>query len=74
VKRGYSELILEEKDDLRWYCHKEHRTVSQILLDFPSVKIPLEYLLEVIPRIKPRAFSISSSMLVIPFTPLLPQQ
>jgi len=52
----------EGQEDLRSYCHKVHRTVFEVLKDFPSVKIPLEYLFEVLPRIQARPFSISSSL------------
>lgn len=39
---------------------------SQVLCDFPhtTCAIPSDYLLDLIPRIRPRAFSIASSMLV----------
>lgn len=54
----------EGQEDLRWYNQKEFRTVFQIFQDFPSVKPPLEYLLDMLPRIAPRSFSISSALKV----------
>ncbi|PRP81109.1 hypothetical protein PROFUN_01943 [Planoprotostelium fungivorum] len=51
----------EGQGDLRFYNTKERRTALQVLYDFPSVKIPLEYLFDFIPSIQPRAFSISSA-------------
>jgi len=53
---------VEGQEDLREYNHREHRTVFQCLQDFPSCKPPLEYLIEMIPPLQPRQFSICSSM------------
>jgi sulfite reductase alpha subunit-like flavoprotein len=50
----------EGQEELRWYCHRVHRSIIQVFEDLPSARPPLEYLLEMVPRIKPRAFSISS--------------
>lgn len=48
----------------RLYVLKEARTYSEVLRDFSSCKIPLQNLLEMIPPIKPRHFSIASSSVV----------
>ena len=55
------------QEDLRWYNYKEKRSFLEILVDFPSVDIPLEYLFDFLPPIQPRQFSISSSQLVLFF-------
>jgi sulfite reductase alpha subunit-like flavoprotein len=52
---------VEGQDDLQRYCTKERRTYIEVLCDFPSVQIPLSLLLEIVPRLQPRQFSISSS-------------
>jgi sulfite reductase alpha subunit-like flavoprotein len=49
------------QEDLYTYCHRPRRTAFEILQDFNSVKIPLDYLLDVFPKMRPRAFSIASS-------------
>lgn len=40
------------------------RTIFEVLTDFSSVKLPLKYLVDLIPAFQPRSFSISSSPLV----------
>ncbi|KAL3527059.1 hypothetical protein ACH5RR_011715 [Cinchona calisaya] len=56
----------EGRDDLYQYNQKERRTVLEVLGDFPSVQMPLEWLVQLIPPLKTRAFSISSSNAVHP--------
>ncbi|XP_019058916.1 PREDICTED: NADPH-dependent diflavin oxidoreductase 1 isoform X1 [Tarenaya hassleriana] len=51
----------EGRDDLYKYNQKERRSVLEVLEDFPSVQIPFEWLVQLVPPLKPRAFSISSS-------------
>ena len=46
------------------YCVKERRNYIDILEDFHSVCPPLDFLLEVIPLIRPRSYSIASTSLV----------
>jgi sulfite reductase alpha subunit-like flavoprotein len=46
------------------YCVRPKRTTAEVLADFFSVRFPLEYLLDIIPAIKARQFSISSSLKV----------
>lgn len=48
------------------YCYREKRTYLEVLADFPSARPPLDRLLQLIPRIQPRAFSIASSPLAHP--------
>lgn len=54
----------EGKDEFFRYCYKEKRTFVEFLNDFKSCKIPLNILIELIGKIKPREFSISSSHLI----------
>ncbi|XP_032088836.1 NADPH-dependent diflavin oxidoreductase 1 isoform X1 [Thamnophis elegans] len=50
------------------YCNRPRRTTLEVLCDFPhtTCAIPWNYLLDLIPQIRPRAFSIASSTLVHP--------
>ncbi|KAK9790549.1 hypothetical protein WJX73_010811 [Symbiochloris irregularis] len=52
----------EGRDDLSQYNTREGRTVLEALEDFPSAQVPLQWLLSIVPRIKPRQFSIASSL------------
>ena len=54
------------QDELRRYCDKEKRTYAEVLIDFHSARPPLSELVSNIPRLQPRAFSISSSSLLHP--------
>ncbi|CAH0476467.1 unnamed protein product [Peronospora belbahrii] len=61
------ELSSPEGVDLLYdYCIREKRTYVEVLTDFPSVKVPLTILLQLIPRQQPRSYSISSSALLHP--------
>jgi sulfite reductase alpha subunit-like flavoprotein len=50
----------EGQNDLYAYSHKTKRTIFEVLQDFTSVKIPIKYLPDLIPHMRPRQFSISS--------------
>ncbi|KAM9176576.1 NADPH-dependent diflavin oxidoreductase 1 isoform 3-T6 [Mergus octosetaceus] len=56
------------QEELYSYCNRPRRTTLEALWDFPHTTsaIPPEYLLDLIPRIRPRAFSIASSLLAHP--------
>ncbi|KAL5722167.1 multidrug-resistance type transporter [Ranunculus cassubicifolius] len=56
----------EGRDDLYQYNQRERRSVLEVLEDFPSVQLPFEWLVQLVPPLKPRAFSISSSPLAHP--------
>ena len=56
----------EGADLLHDYCRREKRTYVEVLADFPTVKVPLARLIELIPPLQPRAFSIASSCLAHP--------
>lgn len=45
------------------YCARERRTYAEVLLEFASVRLPLAYLLELVPPLLPRQFSIASAPL-----------
>ena len=42
------------------------RTVLEVLEDFPSARVPLQWLLQIVPRLQPRYFSIASSLAAHP--------
>ncbi|XP_020520711.1 NADPH-dependent diflavin oxidoreductase 1 isoform X2 [Amborella trichopoda] len=56
----------EGRDDLYQYNQKERRTVLEVLEDFPSVQMPFEWFVQLVPPLKTRLFSISSSPLAHP--------
>ena len=51
----------EGRADLFAYCERERRTYAEVLTEFWSARPPLSLLVFSIPRLQPRAFSISSS-------------
>ena len=53
----------EGQEEVYNYCIRPKRTILEVLSDFPNTcsKIPLNYLPDLIPIIKPREFSIASS-------------
>lgn len=48
-------------DDYFDYATRPRRSILEVLQEFHSVKIPYQYLLGIIPSIKPRQFSIASA-------------
>ncbi|XP_008829434.1 NADPH-dependent diflavin oxidoreductase 1 isoform X2 [Nannospalax galili] len=56
------------QEELWEYCNRPRRTILEVLCDFPhtACAIPPDYLLDLIPQIRPRAFSIASSLLAHP--------
>ena len=56
----------EGQQDLFTYCNRPRRTLVEVLYDFnkSAAQVPIEYLFDLIPVIKPRAFSIASSLKV----------
>ena len=54
------------RDELWYYNERERRSVAEFLSDFPSVAMPLEWMLTTAPRLRHRLFSISSSPLPHP--------
>ncbi|KAI0819009.1 riboflavin synthase domain-like protein [Irpex lacteus] len=49
-------------DDLYDYCTSVRRTIREVLEEFRSAKIPKEYLFDLFPALRPREFSIASSI------------
>ncbi|KAG8901255.1 NAPDH-dependent diflavin reductase, partial [Tulasnella sp. 417] len=52
----------EGLDDLHSYTTRPRRTIIEILSEFKSVTIPPEYAVNVFPLLRPREFSIASSL------------
>ncbi|OJD36066.1 nadph-dependent fmn fad containing oxidoreductase [Diplodia corticola] len=48
-------------DDYFDYATRPRRSILEVLQEFTSVKIPYEYILGIIPSLKPRQFSIASA-------------
>eukprot|EP01083_Nonionella_stella_P110223 322366_1 len=61
IERLEDFISSEGQLDLYRYCQRERRTFAEVLESFKSAIPPLEYLVELIPRLRPRDFSISSS-------------
>ncbi|KAJ7914880.1 hypothetical protein B0H13DRAFT_2232043 [Mycena leptocephala] len=55
-------LSREGADDLYDYCYRVRRTIREVLAEFRHVKIPMEYVFDVFPPLRPRQFSIASSV------------
>ncbi|CDS81975.1 related to NADPH-dependent FMN and FAD containing oxidoreductase (NR1) [Sporisorium scitamineum] len=48
-------------DEMFEYAQRPRRTIKEVLEEFKSVDVPLEYVADVFPWIKPREFSIASA-------------
>ncbi|KAJ6570238.1 hypothetical protein DFH09DRAFT_1154431 [Mycena vulgaris] len=55
-------LSREGADDLYEYCYRVRRTIREVISEFRHVKIPIEYIFDVFPPMRPRQFSIASSV------------
>ncbi|KAF5329710.1 hypothetical protein D9619_009156 [Psilocybe cf. subviscida] len=55
-------LTPEGADDLYEYTVRVRRTIWEVLSDFRHVAIPRDYILDVFPALRPREFSIASSI------------
>ncbi|KAL0952815.1 hypothetical protein HGRIS_007040 [Hohenbuehelia grisea] len=55
-------LSREGADELYEYTHKVRRTIWEVLTEFRNVRIPKEYIFDVFPPLRPREFSIASSV------------
>ncbi|DAZ95865.1 TPA: hypothetical protein N0F65_009067 [Lagenidium giganteum] len=61
-KEKLEELSSADGVDLLYdYCIREKKSYAEVLVDFPSVRVPLALLIQMIPRLRPRSYSISSS-------------
>ncbi|XP_032905224.1 NADPH-dependent diflavin oxidoreductase 1 isoform X2 [Amblyraja radiata] len=58
----------EGQEELYSYCNRLRRTTLEVLFDFSrtTAAVPVDYLFDLIPEIRPRAFSIASSQLAQP--------
>lgn len=55
----------EGQEELWDYTTRPRRTIVEVLADFwSSLQIPIEYVLDIFPPMKPRRFSIASSLRV----------
>ena len=54
------------RDELWYYNERERRCVREFLEDFPSVAMPLGWMLTTAPRLRPRLFSIASAASAAP--------
>ncbi|KAF2348482.1 NADPH-dependent diflavin oxidoreductase 1 [Trinorchestia longiramus] len=56
------------QQDMYDYCNRPKRSIVEVLADFrhTNKNIPFEYLFDVVPRLKPRAYSIASSSAMLP--------
>jgi len=61
-----SEAYLVPQDELYEYCHRVRRTIAEVMTEFREVRIPQEYIFDVFPSLRPREFSIASSVKVCP--------
>jgi len=52
------------QDELHEYCYKVRRTILEVLAEFSHVKIPQDYIFDIFPPLRPREFSIASSVKV----------
>ncbi|KAF8712550.1 hypothetical protein AX14_013008 [Amanita brunnescens Koide BX004] len=55
-------LSKEGADELYDYCFRVKRTIKEILSDFHHVVIPMAYIFDVFPPLRPRQFSVASSV------------
>ena len=61
-KKKLNELGSSEGlDQLYAYCYRPKRNIYEILCDFPAISIPIRYIPDLIPAMRPRYFSISSA-------------
>ncbi|SCV67968.1 BQ2448_89 [Microbotryum intermedium] len=51
----------EGQDELNDYTLRPRRTINEVMYEFRSATIPKEYILDLLPPLRPRAFSIAST-------------
>lgn len=59
-----SNLTSRTQDDMYEYCQRPRRTIREVLEEFRSAKIPRQYIFDLFPPLRPRQFSIASSVKV----------
>lgn len=55
-------LSKERADELYEYCYRVRRTILEVLSEFRHVQVPKDYVFDVFPPLRPREFSIASSL------------
>ncbi|KZT05029.1 riboflavin synthase domain-like protein [Laetiporus sulphureus 93-53] len=55
-------LSVEGADELYDYCQQPRRTIREVLEEFRSARIPRDYIFDLFPPLRPRQFSIASSV------------
>ncbi|KAF7327494.1 Riboflavin synthase domain-like protein [Mycena kentingensis (nom. inval.)] len=66
VERLREFLSRDGADELYEYCFRVRRTIAEVLADFRQVQIPMDYIFDIFPPLRPREFSIASSMKMHP--------
>ncbi|KAK0196899.1 riboflavin synthase domain-like protein [Armillaria mellea] len=59
-------LSVDTADELYDYCQRVRRTIQEVLTEFRGSKIPLPYIFDIFPPLRPREFSIASSVKMHP--------
>ena len=54
----------QSQDELYEYCYRPRRTIREVLEEFRSARVPKEYIFDLFPPMRPREFSIASSVKV----------
>jgi len=57
---------IDGQDELYEYCQRVRRTILEVFQDFTSIRLPLDYLFDVVPLLRPRQFSIANSAMFHP--------
>ena len=52
------------QDELYEYCYRVKRTILEVLSEFRHVQVPKDYVFDMFPPLRPREFSIASSLKV----------
>ncbi|KAH7924413.1 riboflavin synthase domain-like protein [Leucogyrophana mollusca] len=55
-------VSIEGADELYDYCQRVRRTIREVMTEFRSARIPIEYVFDLFPVLRPRQFSIASSV------------
>ncbi|KAF5381915.1 hypothetical protein D9757_007539 [Collybiopsis confluens] len=56
------EADIPHQDELYDYCYRVRRTIQEVLSEFRNVQIPVDYIFDMFPPLRPRQFSIASSI------------
>ncbi|KIK57477.1 hypothetical protein GYMLUDRAFT_229030 [Collybiopsis luxurians FD-317 M1] len=55
-------LSTEYADELYDYCYRVRRTIQEVVSEFRNVRVPRDYVFDLFPPLRPRQFSIASSL------------